>query len=329
MNEKEQGIGLLGCGAIGRGLARAVDEKAVGGARLVALFDQDSRNARDLSQRLGSSPKAVDSFQDFLDSDGVTMVVEAASQEAVRLYGETIVSAGKHLMVMSTGSLLDASLFSRLSSLAQETGCRIFAPSGALGGIDAIRASRAELEEVVLTTRKPPESLVDTAAAGAGGYKDIVSRHGRLRGERAGGRATLSLQHQRGRNPQPGRYRPGADQGEDHRRSGGQRQHPRGLRRRQQRGLALHHGERAPSGQPHDKPPCGALRHRDASQYLRRGSKGRGLRATPPAETSGERRAHAQGAAPGLPATLTAHRRNVIFCGIRCRQSFRVVTASA
>lgn len=174
MNEREQGIGLLGCGAIGRGLARAVDEKAVGGARLVALFDQDSHNAMDLSQRLGSSPRVADSFQDFLDADGVTMVVEAASQEAVRLYGETIVSTGKHLMVMSTGSLLDASLFSRLSSLAQETGCRIFAPSGALGGIDAIRASRAELEEVVLTTRKPPESLVDTAAAGAGGYKDIV-----------------------------------------------------------------------------------------------------------------------------------------------------------
>ena len=57
MNEREQGIGLLGCGAIGRGLARAVDEKAVGGARLVALFDQDSRNARDLSQHLESSPQ--------------------------------------------------------------------------------------------------------------------------------------------------------------------------------------------------------------------------------------------------------------------------------
>lgn len=175
INDGKQGIGLLGCGAIGRGLALAVDEGVVGGAKLVALFDQDSRNAQSLLQQLSSSPKASASFEDFMATEGLSMVVEAASQEAVRQYGRAVVSGGKHLLIMSTGSLLDASLFSDLSDLTQQTGCRIFVPSGAVGGIDAIRASRDTLEEVVLTTRKPPQSLMDTASTDGNTLKDIAS----------------------------------------------------------------------------------------------------------------------------------------------------------
>ena len=164
MSDGNQGIGLLGCGAIGRGLALTVDEGKVRGATLVALFDQDTNSARNLGQELKSNPSIASSFEDFIATEGLTLVVEAASQEAVRQYTLAVVSKGKHLMVMSTGALLDGDLFSRLAALAQETGCGILIPSGALGGIDAIRASRNELQEVVLTTRKPPESLIDTAS---------------------------------------------------------------------------------------------------------------------------------------------------------------------
>ena len=175
MNDVKQGIGLLGCGAIGRALALAVDEGIVGGAKLVALFDQDSRNARNLLQRLSSSPKATASFDDFMATEGLSLVVEAASQEAVRQHGAAVIAGGKHLLIMSTGSLLDAHLFSELSDLTRQTGCRIFVPSGAVGGIDAIRASRDTLEEVVLTTRKPPQSLMDTASTDGNTLKDIAS----------------------------------------------------------------------------------------------------------------------------------------------------------
>ena len=163
MNAMEQGIGILGCGAIGRGLALAVDGGAIRRARVVALYDQDAGRLRGLAERLASRPAACDSVEGLLAAGGMTLVVEAASQEAVRRHAEGTLASGRHLMVMSTGALLDGDLFSRLEALTGETGCRVFAPSGALGGIDAIRASRAELEEVVLTTRKPPESLVDSA----------------------------------------------------------------------------------------------------------------------------------------------------------------------
>lgn len=165
MNNGIQGIGLLGCGAIGRGLAMTVDEGKVCGAVLVALFDQDSSTAQDLGRELNSNLRIADSFESFMATEGLTLVVEAASQEAIRQYGPSVVSKGKHLMVMSTGALLEPVLFSRMADLAQEIGCSILIPSGALGGIDAIKASRNELQEVTLTTRKPPKSLVDTGQA--------------------------------------------------------------------------------------------------------------------------------------------------------------------
>jgi aspartate dehydrogenase len=175
MNGGKEGIGLLGCGAIGRGLALAVDEGRVNGAALVALFDQDPNNAHSLAQRLRSRPAIARSFDDFMATEGMTLVVEAASQRAAQQYSQAVVSRGKHLMVMSTGALLDSALFSRLAALAQETGCRIFIPSGAIGGIDAIRASRDELQEVILTTRKPPASLVDTASTGGDALRSLTS----------------------------------------------------------------------------------------------------------------------------------------------------------
>ncbi|MDP6493832.1 MAG: aspartate dehydrogenase [Dehalococcoidia bacterium] len=175
MIDAKQGIGLLGCGAIGRGLALAVDRGTVGRAELVALFDQDSHNAQSLLQQLSSSPRVADSFEDFMAINGMALVVEAASQRAVRQHGAAIVSQGKHLLIMSTGALLDAALFSELATLTQQMECRIFVPSGAVGGIDAIRASRGELEEIILTTRKPPQSLVDTASTNGDTLKDIGS----------------------------------------------------------------------------------------------------------------------------------------------------------
>lgn len=163
MNSSEQGIGILGCGAIGRGLALAVDGGAIRRARIVALYDQDSGRLRGLAERLSSRPDACDTVEAFLAAAGMTLVVEAASQEAVRRNAEDILASGRDLMVMSTGALLDGGLYARLDAASAESGCRVFAPSGALGGIDAVRASRHELEEVVLTTRKPPASLVDSA----------------------------------------------------------------------------------------------------------------------------------------------------------------------
>lgn len=161
MKRKETGIGILGCGAIGRGLAVAIRDELSPGLRVVALFDQDSQRAVELAGSLNLDIKTTPSFETFIGIEGVDMVVEAASGNAVRSYAESILNAGKDLMIMSTGGLLDGKLFANLDVICRRVGVKVLIPSGAIGGIDAIRASRSFLEEVVLTTRKPPDTLVD------------------------------------------------------------------------------------------------------------------------------------------------------------------------
>jgi len=64
------------------------------------------------------------------------------------------------LLIMSVGALVQGSFFAELAAKAEEKGCRIYLPSGAIGAMDALQAAKLQgLEEVSLTTRKPPRAL--------------------------------------------------------------------------------------------------------------------------------------------------------------------------
>ena len=161
------GVGLLGCGAIGRELARAIEAGEAGGARLVSVFDQAEGLAVSLAADMGGGIAAASLIEDFLAAPGLELVVECASPDAVRAYAETALSAGKDMLLMSSGALADPTLAERLSAIAVKQGSRLIVPSGALGGIDAIRAVRGRLDRVTLTTTKPPRGL-----AGAPGFAE-------------------------------------------------------------------------------------------------------------------------------------------------------------
>jgi aspartate dehydrogenase len=63
-------------------------------------------------------------------------------------------------MVLSVGALVSKSLYNELCAIATAKGARIYVPSGALAGMDGVfAASQAKLEEVVLTSTKPPEGF--------------------------------------------------------------------------------------------------------------------------------------------------------------------------
>ena len=175
MERKETGIGILGCGAIGRGLAAAIRDELSPGLRGVALFDQDIQRAEELAGSLNMDVKSTSSFEAFIGIEAVDMVVEAASGDAVRSYSEFILNAGKDLMVMSTGGLLDSRLFANLDVICKRVGVKILIPSGAVGGIAAIRASRGLLQEVILTTTKPQETLVDVESEAGRNLDSIES----------------------------------------------------------------------------------------------------------------------------------------------------------
>jgi len=154
----EKNVGLVGCGTIGSHLAMAVDSGKVANASLVSLFDVVENNAQGLKSKMRGKPSAYSDFERFISSD-IDIVVEAASQEAVRKFGKMTLRAGKDLMVMSVGALADRAFLLELLQAASENGSRIYVPTGAIAGIDAVRSVRHLLESVTLTTTKSPKAL--------------------------------------------------------------------------------------------------------------------------------------------------------------------------
>ncbi len=153
-------VGLIGCGAIGTVLAEAVDNGRAGETKIVAVFDVVPESVERLVKHLKHRPKGYLDFEQFLKESDADIIVEAASQEAVKLYAEQVAKAGKNIMIMSVGALLNDALRSRIETAAKKAGCRVIVPSGAIGGIDAVKAARlGGLERVTLTTRKNPASL--------------------------------------------------------------------------------------------------------------------------------------------------------------------------
>lgn len=88
------------------------------------------------------------------------LIIEAAEQEVVRKYAPLFLEAKKDLMIMSIGALVDSRFLQELIDLAQTNGVRIIVPSGAIGGLDAIKSANiGKITEVVIKNIKPPDAL--------------------------------------------------------------------------------------------------------------------------------------------------------------------------
>lgn len=154
------GIGLIGCGAIGTELAKAIDSGKVR-AKLLTVYDKVIERAKELASSLSEKPHVARDFEEFLSDSRYSLVIEAASQEAVKEYASRILSSGCDLMIMSVGALMDVELVANLVEECRRSGRRIYVPSGAIGGIDAIKAlALVGIQEARLTTKKPPKALV-------------------------------------------------------------------------------------------------------------------------------------------------------------------------
>lgn len=165
--DERVGIGLLGCGTMGGEIAAAVAERKVANARVLAVFDEDPGQGTRLAATLDPAPEVCRTVADLLALRDVSLVVECASPAAVAAHGAAVLTSGRSLLMLSSAALADTALFDRLTRLAAENRCDIIVPSGALGGIDAIRAVRGLLSEVTLTSTKTPRAF-----SGAPGFAD-------------------------------------------------------------------------------------------------------------------------------------------------------------
>lgn len=147
-------LGIIGCGAIGTDLAKAADKLEE--IEKIYLFDVNMDAAENLCKTIKKGE--TNDVEDFLED--VDVIFEGASQQAVRKYAEKILRAGRDLILMSVGSLLDDSFRTKLEKIAREKNCKIYVPAGAVFGIDGLSsASVGGIDGVTLVTTKPPSSL--------------------------------------------------------------------------------------------------------------------------------------------------------------------------
>lgn len=153
-------IGILGCGTIGSELASAIEDGTVPWP-LAAVYDRGPESAAALARSFPADrrPAVADGLDDLTERSDI--VVETAGQGAVADAAVPILEAGCDLMLLSVGALADDDLRRRVLEIADVEGATVYAPSGAIAGVDAIKAAAltGDLERVTLRTRKNPAGL--------------------------------------------------------------------------------------------------------------------------------------------------------------------------
>jgi aspartate dehydrogenase len=148
-------LGILGCGAIGSELARFAQEHPA--LERVVVHDVVAERAAALAERF-AKVEAVKDILALVESSDV--VAETASQDAVRAHAADILAAGRSVILLSMGALADDAFRSRLESTARQHGSKIYLPSGAVAGVDGLKAGAlAGIKSVTLVTTKPPAGL--------------------------------------------------------------------------------------------------------------------------------------------------------------------------
>jgi aspartate dehydrogenase len=147
-------IGIVGCGAIGSSLAKVIVKELPKEAKLCCLYDLNKVKAHNLSKKLsGGSSLVVDNLKQLVAKS--ELVIEAASAKVSWDVAKSSLINGKNVMIMSVGGV--ANRLTQLTALAKKKGARVYIPSGALSGIDAVKAAAGgKIKKITLTTTKNP-----------------------------------------------------------------------------------------------------------------------------------------------------------------------------
>ena len=148
-------VGIIGCGAIANIIAsRIVPED--NNIEIKYFYDKDVERAENLATFAGGV--AVLDFDAMLDD--VDLVLECASPDSVKLLAPKVLEKGIDMIVMSIGAFMDTGFYTKVLNIARENDAHIHLPSGAIVGLDGIKAvADFGLKEVTLVTRKSPKSL--------------------------------------------------------------------------------------------------------------------------------------------------------------------------
>ncbi len=146
-------IGIVGCGAIGRALLQAGDAGDLG----VAVAGVTSRSVRPALEFLDTldSPPPYLALDELVERS--SLLIETAGGHVVPSLAALAFESGKDLMVISIGALLE---HPEVIEQARTLGRRLYAPSGAIAGLDGIKsACQGQVSRVEMVSRKPVAAL--------------------------------------------------------------------------------------------------------------------------------------------------------------------------
>jgi len=150
----EYRVGIGGLGTVGLPVAAWLDSDVEAGLTLSAVASGNQQRAQ----------KNIDGFNSPVPlvglgelADCCDVIVECAPPDKFIEIAQPAIKAGRIFMPLSVTSLLD---HIDLIDMARGTGARIIVPTGALLGLDALRAAAlGSINSVTMITRKPPKGL--------------------------------------------------------------------------------------------------------------------------------------------------------------------------
>ncbi|MGA9050743.1 MAG: aspartate dehydrogenase, partial [Pseudolabrys sp.] len=146
-------VGIAGLGAVGLEVAKRLIA-GVPGLTLAAVAVRDAEKARRKLPQVGDSIPIRKMTELANDCD---IVVECLPPALFRDVALSAIDKGRIFMPLSVAQLLENG---DLIERAKEKGARILVPTGALIGLDAVRAAaEGTIHSVKMVTRKPPTGL--------------------------------------------------------------------------------------------------------------------------------------------------------------------------
>jgi aspartate dehydrogenase len=157
----ELAVGIAGLGAIGSEVAHWLVGRAPPGLHLAAAAGRDLDETSRRLVELGH-PQARAVPLDALPG-ACDVLVECLAPEAAAVLLDGVVDGGGTVVTVSVAALLATPA---LLDRARRAGTRLIVPSGAVAGLDMLRAAAiGRIRSVRLRTRKPPAGL-DAAGNG-------------------------------------------------------------------------------------------------------------------------------------------------------------------
>ncbi|MEM7635880.1 MAG: aspartate dehydrogenase, partial [Pseudomonadota bacterium] len=147
-------LGIAGLGTIGLAVARRVDAGEAGDMLVSAVSARDTNKAADNISGFAHRPDIVPIAEigEYCD-----VVLECAPRAVFDALAGSAISNGCIFIPLSVGALLDRP---ELVEQARASGARIVVPTGALIGLDAVKAiAQGNVSSITMVTRKPPRGL--------------------------------------------------------------------------------------------------------------------------------------------------------------------------